>query len=327
MASMTPSPAASFPAGLACTTRSWRTVPTARRSRTARTRRLCRSSFPGPWPSCSRPAIRSHPPHSHRSSRSWTSVMRTAGADYGRISIRAARFGRGGVKGPPPLRLDVVQRLAQLVTDNLARSGARNLFNEAHRMRNLVGRKAGPAVREQRFGLDHLAGTRHHEQCRHLAEMGVRNPDHRAIEHGFMRIDDLLYLSRRDVLAAANDELLESSGNGQKAVLVAAREIAGMVPALAQRRVRLLRLVVIARHDVGPAHDQLPFLRRIDVAAACGIDDAHGKSRQRHAARAHDAAARGRVQRDHGRGLGNAVAVEQRYSETAFELAIEGCRH
>ena len=66
--------------------------------------------------------------------------------------------------------------------------------------------------------------------------MLVRHAHHGAIEHGFVFVHDLFDLGRRDVLAAPDDEFLEPAGDGQKAVLVAPGEIAGVIPAVAQRR-------------------------------------------------------------------------------------------
>ena len=42
-------------------------------------------------------------------------------------------------------------------------------------------------------------------------------------------------------------------------------EIAGVIPAVAQRASRFFRLVVIAGHDVGAVNDQFAFLARRDV--------------------------------------------------------------
>jgi hypothetical protein len=70
-----------------------------------------------------------------------------------------------------------------------------------------------------------------HEQRRHLAKMRVRNPDDGAIHNALERVHDFLYFRRSNVLAAANDQFLQPSGDGQKVVAIALGEIAGMVPA------------------------------------------------------------------------------------------------
>jgi hypothetical protein len=44
-------------------------------------------------------------------------------------------------------------------------------------------------------------------------------------------VHHLLDLGRCDVLAAADDQLLEPSGNGDEAVFIALGEVAGVVPA------------------------------------------------------------------------------------------------
>ena len=114
--------------------------------------------------------------------------------------------------------------------------------------------------------------------------MLVRDADHGAVEHRREGVDDFLDLGWRDVLAAADDQFLEPAGDGQKSVLVALRQIAGVIPAVAQRVACLFRLVVIAGHDVGTAHDQFALLPRRDVVTF-SIDDADCKPRYRYAAR------------------------------------------
>ena len=56
-----------------------------------------------------------------------------------------------------------------------------------------------------------------------------------------------------------------------------------MIPARAQRVARFLRLVVIARHHVRPAHNQLAFLLGCNVLPARRINDPYGEARQRKA--------------------------------------------
>ena len=116
-----------------------------------------------------------------------------------------------------------------------------------------------PAMIHQRVHIQ-LVGFGHDEQTRHFAERGVPHADHRAVGDLRMPEDDFLDLGRRDVLAAADDQFLDASGDRQIAGRVRLREIAGVVPALAQRRRGFGRLVVIALHQVRPAHDQFALV-------------------------------------------------------------------
>ncbi len=219
------------------------------------------------------------------------------------------------------------QALAQLVADDLAGAGARDLLRQLYHMGNLVGREPAAAVGQQAFDLDGFAGAWNHEQRGNLAQVLVRDADHGAVEHRLKGVDHLLDLGRRDVLAAADDQFLEAAGDGEEAVGVAPGEVAGAIPTLEESLLRLFRLVVIARHHVGAAHDQLALLAAGEVGAADGIDDAHGKAGDGETAGALHPSASRPVHRHHGRGLRDAVAVEQLDAEPRFELAVERRRH
>src|SRR5262245_17726499 len=140
---------------------------------------------------------------------------------------------------------------------------------------------------QQRLVLEGMAGPRHDKQCWHLAEMLVRDADDGTVEHGPECIDDFLDLSWRDVLAAADDELLESAGNGQKTVLVRFRQITRVIPAIAEGIACLYRLIVITGHDIGTMHDQFALSPRRDIITV-QIDNANCKSRYRNATGTHD---------------------------------------
>jgi len=130
--------------------------------------------------------------------------------------------------GPSGFPRDV-ERLAKLVTDDLSRPRPRNFANEVDAARHLVGRQVSPAVFEDGLALDlRTPSPGDHEQRRHLAKMRVRNPDDGAIHNALERVHDFLYFRRSNVLAAANDQFLQPSGDGQKVVAIALGEIAGI---------------------------------------------------------------------------------------------------
>src|SRR4029453_8970855 len=113
--------------------------------------------------------------------------------------------------------------------------------------------------------------------------------DHGAIEHCLKGVYNFLYLRRRYVLPAADNEFLQTTGDSEETVLVALGQIAGVIPALTQRIARLLWLIVVAGHHVRPTYNQFPFLARLAICAVHRIDDAHGKRRTRQPARAENA--------------------------------------
>src|SRR5690606_7589261 len=101
--------------------------------------------------------------------------------------------------------------------------------------------------------------TQHAHRLDRLAAQAVGHPDHRDLGDGLMRRYRLLDLDRIDVLAARLDQLL---GGGaalvpEIAVLVEGAEIAGMVPAAAQRELGIAAPAPIAEEDAGRAHDDL----------------------------------------------------------------------
>jgi predicted outer membrane protein len=117
------------------------------------------------------------------------------------------------VMGPSGFPRDV-ERLAKLVTDDLSRPRPRNFANEVDAARHLVGRQVSPAVFEDGLALDlRTPSPGDHEQRRHLAKMRVRNPDDGAIHNALERVHDFLYFRRSNVLAAANDQFLQPSGD------------------------------------------------------------------------------------------------------------------
>src|SRR4029434_4846103 len=115
--------------------------------------------------------------------------------------------------------------------------------------------------------------------------------DHGAIEHCLKGVYNFLYLRRRYVLPAADNEFLQTTSDSEKTVLVALGEVAGVIPALTQRIARLLRLIVVAWHHVRSTYDQLPSRARLAISAVRGINDAHGEPRERQPARAENAPA------------------------------------
>ena len=161
---------------------------------------------------------------------------------------------------------------------------------DVHRARHLVGRELRAAVREQRLGLDRLrrraaprtaAGTSPRCSCgtptTAQSSTGSNVFTTSSISAGAM------FCPPRMISSFSRPVMV------RKPFSSAFGEIAGVVPAVAQRLRGLLRLVEIAGHHVRAAHDQLALLAGVDIASARRIDDAHGEARHRKAARAEHA--------------------------------------
>src|SRR5262249_5062478 len=110
---------------------------------------------------------------------------------------------------------------------------------------------------EQPVGIDRRPRTRNNEQHPHLAQVLMRDAYPSAVEDSWKFVHRLLDLGGGDVLAAADDQLLQPAGDGEETVGVAPGKIARAIPSLSQGRCRLGRLVVISEHDVGATHNEL----------------------------------------------------------------------
>ena len=120
-------------------------------------------------------------------------------------------------------------------------------------------------------------------------------------EHAVRHVHELLlYLRGADVLAVAeDDQLLAAARQEEEAVFVDVAQVARMEPSVRRQRLRrLLRLVVVAFHDVLPAdhhfavHDS-HFVAGDGLAGGAGL------------------VAAGRREGDHRRGFRHAVAFKQ----------------
>ena len=90
-----------------------------------------------------------------------------------------------------------------------------------------------------------------HDRDHHvvLGEL-ARHAEGRGVEHLRMQLDDLLDLEGRDVLAAAADGVGAPADEVEVAVVVAAREVAGVEPQVAARRRRSPRACRSSRRDI-----------------------------------------------------------------------------
>ena len=118
------------------------------------------------------------------------------------------------------------------------------------------------------------SGAQNHDGAHLLAVARVRHRDDRQVLHGRMGGEHALDLLRRDVLAAADDDVLAPVGDGE----VAAPSRRPMSPVRNQppaaNACRVERGVGVADEDLGTAHEDLAVVAGRQIALVL-VDDAH----------------------------------------------------
>ena len=125
--------------------------------------------------------------------------------------------------------------VAEQTAKDFARGGLRNLADEDDAPRALEVGQVGAveAVAVERLGGE--AGGAGHDEGHHaLAPPVVGLADHRDVPHLGMPRQDLLDLDRMDVLAAADDHVVDAARDEEIAVPVDIAHVAGEVPAVPQ---------------------------------------------------------------------------------------------
>ena len=106
-------------------------------------------------------------------------------------------------------------------------------------------------------------GLQDDEGVRRFAPAFVRHADDGGLLHRGMPQQHALDFDRRDVLAAADDHVLEPIADLDVAVGMDDGGVAAVEPAAAHRRGRRLRVVVVALHDDVAADDDLAERRAV----------------------------------------------------------------
>src|SRR2546421_8419665 len=107
-----------------------------------------------------------------------------------------------------------------------------------------------------------------------FAVLGVGNANDLYVAHVGVRVEELLDLARVDVLASANDHVLDPADDVDVAVLVHGGQVAGVHPAPAVHGLRRpFRLLLVAEHDRVAAGEQFARLPPGRRGAAAGIGD------------------------------------------------------
>ena len=117
-----------------------------------------------------------------------------------------------------------------------------------------------------------------------FAPVFVRDADGAGLEDLRMAEEDLVDLLGVDVVAAGDDHVLLAVHEGQMPVLVQEADVPRVEPAVAEGVFRLLGLLVVARHELGPLDADLARLaRRQLLRSGFQIDDLQIRIGQRHA--------------------------------------------
>src|SRR5215831_4691945 len=97
----------------------------------------------------------------------------------------------------------------------------------------------------------------YHKGFGHLSPALVRDSDHGDFLHGGMSVNGVFHLDGRNVLTAADDDVLFAIAQLYIPVRVHHRQVPAVEPATPEGLSRRLRLVVIPAHDIVTAHDYL----------------------------------------------------------------------
>ena len=152
----------------------------------------------------------------------------------------------------------------------------------------------------------------------------MRDTEHSSLIHVRVRRDDVLHLTRIDVEAADEDELADAVDEEQVAVCIGVRHVAGAEPPVTVRSVRAVG--PIAGEQVRTSYDDLPRVAVVDLLAAV-VEQPQLDAGDRPADRARLGHRTAQRRRQHGRGLGQAVALEDlmagRVEQRADDLGRE----
>ena len=114
------------------------------------------------------------------------------------------------------------------------------------------------------------ASVAHDERDGHLAPLVVGDAEHRDVGDLRVAVEHVLDFLGRDVLTLADDDVLDAAGDDHRAVLVEARHVTGVQPAVVGERAGVERRVDVAAHDLRPLHDELTVVEHLELDAGGG---------------------------------------------------------
>src|SRR5258708_35414324 len=178
--------------------------------------------------------------------------LRRRSSDSWRLSLV-----RGGRHGLQHVAIDFAQRVAG------------QFVEYPKTLRDLIGCKPRRDIAED-CGNDrvHRPLSELYETEHALTEHGIRYAHHGSLlDRGMGGDQRLLHFDRRDVGAAANNDVLLAGYEPELISLAAPHQIAGMIPACSQAFLRRFGVVPVAVEDVGPADQEFAGLGLGDISA------------------------------------------------------------
>ena len=177
----------------------------------------------------------------------------------------------------PPFGLLVCLGLpggAQHVLADLARGSPRQLVHQRHHLGGLLPGGSGRGeVLPGLLDIEGEPGAGDDHRADALAERRVGHRDDRHVRHRGVGDQQVLDLLGRDVLPAADDDVLEPVGDREVPAGVDPADVPGAEPAAGQERGLVQRLVGVAGEQLGAAGEDLARLPVRHVAAV-GVDQA-----------------------------------------------------
>ena len=167
------------------------------------------------------------------------------------MADRCALFGGLGVRLGHGFGPALGGHLAQLEFLDLAAGGQGEAVHHGDVARDLVPGDLAAAEGAHVFGRHGHVGPGDDEGAHFLAIFAAGHGHHLDVQHAGHAHEEFLDLARVDVLAAADDHVLDAAGDAHVAVLVHGAQVAGMQPAVrADGAGRLFGHIVVALHDV-----------------------------------------------------------------------------
>src|SRR6478735_1420484 len=200
--------------------------------------------------------------------------------------------------------------LSHLDLADLAGDRHRVLVDDLDVARDLVVGELAGAELAQGLGGERRGAVLHADpRAQLLAVLLVRDADDLGVEDVGVGVEELLDLARVDVLAAADDHVLDAAGDLDVAVIVHDADVAGVHPAVLDGLGRLVGLLPVAEHHGVALGHELPGLAARQGLAGHRVGDLDLEVRPDPADGPDLLLERvvGAVLRRHRRGLGHAV--------------------
>ena len=160
-----------------------------------------------------------------------------------------------------------------LLAPDLSGCGQGDAVHDEHFLRTLVFRQALAAVLEQ-LGFVGSSGLVQHHRGRHfLAQHRMRHAEGDGIGHRGVRQQHFVHLAGRNVVAAADDQVLDPAGEVQVVICIQHALVAGAKPSVHKGSVVGLAVVLVSAEHARPLNDHLAAFSGGEMIAL-GVHDA-----------------------------------------------------